>query len=182
MMRLEHEIALITGASRGIGLAIAQRLGDMGATVVGTATTGAGAERISALLQEKKLTGKGIVMDVTREEKAFIEAFAPRILGDSVEIRVVRLGGKAALGSSYVDAADLVERGYERVYVIVDADTDVDDEVRDVMFRQQNLPETLQKQGGFIPGIRPGPRTGPTGRRCRGSGPRERRGSSRRAG
>ncbi|MCB0097320.1 MAG: preprotein translocase subunit SecY, partial [Caldilineaceae bacterium] len=29
----------------------------------------------------------------------------------------------------------------------------------DVMFRQQNLPETLQKQGGFIPGIRPGPRT-----------------------
>jgi preprotein translocase subunit SecY len=29
----------------------------------------------------------------------------------------------------------------------------------DVMFRQQNLPETLQKQGGFVPGIRPGPRT-----------------------
>jgi len=29
----------------------------------------------------------------------------------------------------------------------------------DVMFRQQNLPENLQKQGGFIPGIRPGPRT-----------------------
>ncbi len=29
----------------------------------------------------------------------------------------------------------------------------------DVMFRQQNLPETLQKQGGFMPGIRPGPRT-----------------------
>lgn len=67
-MRLEHEIALITGASRGIGLAIAQRLGDMGATVVGTATTGAGAEHISVLLQEKKLTGKGIVMDVTRED------------------------------------------------------------------------------------------------------------------
>lgn len=29
----------------------------------------------------------------------------------------------------------------------------------DIMFRQQNLPDTLQKQGGFIPGIRPGPRT-----------------------
>lgn len=68
MMRLDHEVALITGASRGIGLAIAQRLGDMGATVVGTATSAAGAEHISTLLREKKLTGKGIVMDVTLED------------------------------------------------------------------------------------------------------------------
>ena len=67
-MRLDHEVALITGASRGIGLAIAQRLGDMGATVVGTATSAAGAEHISTLLREKKLTGKGIVMDVTLED------------------------------------------------------------------------------------------------------------------
>ena len=46
-MSLSNEIALVTGASRGIGKAIAAALGSRGATVVGTATSGKGAQGIS---------------------------------------------------------------------------------------------------------------------------------------
>jgi 3-oxoacyl-[acyl-carrier protein] reductase len=62
---LENEIALVTGASRGIGAAIAQALAEQGAAVVGTATTEAGAEGISRRLAESGLRGKGMVLNVT---------------------------------------------------------------------------------------------------------------------
>lgn len=64
-MFLAEKIALVTGASRGLGAAIATRLGKEGATVLGTATTQAGADAITAHLQAQGYPGKGYVLDVT---------------------------------------------------------------------------------------------------------------------
>lgn len=65
---LDQEIALVTGASRGIGKAIALALGRQGATVIGTATTDAGAQTIQSALQEKQLAGTGKILNVTDAE------------------------------------------------------------------------------------------------------------------
>jgi 3-oxoacyl-[acyl-carrier protein] reductase len=62
---LARQVALVTGATRGIGRAIAAALGRDGATVVGTATTDAGAATISAYLAEAGIAGDGIRLDVT---------------------------------------------------------------------------------------------------------------------
>ena len=64
-MVLEQEIALITGATRGIGQAIALGLGRAGATVIGTATSVIGAGKITAYLAENDIRGAGLVLDVT---------------------------------------------------------------------------------------------------------------------
>lgn len=64
-MLLEKKIALVTGASRGIGAAIAKALAEEGATVIGTATSLVGANEISQTLAP--LHGKGEVLDVTQE-------------------------------------------------------------------------------------------------------------------
>jgi 3-oxoacyl-[acyl-carrier protein] reductase len=61
---LDQEIALVTGASRGIGRAIALALGAQGATVVGTATSDKGADAISAGFAEAGIKGKGMCLDV----------------------------------------------------------------------------------------------------------------------
>ncbi len=65
---LENDIALVTGASRGIGKAIALELARRGATVVGTATSESGAAAISAYLADAGLKGRGVVLDVARTE------------------------------------------------------------------------------------------------------------------
>jgi len=65
---LTGQIALVTGASRGIGQAIAIALGKAGATVVGTATSPDGATKISEFLAAAGLQGKGIVLDVSSPE------------------------------------------------------------------------------------------------------------------
>ncbi len=61
MFSLEGKVALVTGASRGIGKAIASQLKSMGATVIGTATTEHGAEKISEYLG----AGNGLMLNVT---------------------------------------------------------------------------------------------------------------------
>ncbi|HSN18427.1 MAG TPA: 3-oxoacyl-ACP reductase FabG [Gammaproteobacteria bacterium] len=61
---LNQDIALVTGATRGIGKAIALALAKAGATVIGTATKPEGAEQISAYLKGEGVKGKGIVLDV----------------------------------------------------------------------------------------------------------------------
>ena len=63
-MSLQGQIALVTGASRGIGQAIALELGKLGATVVGTATTEKGAQAISAYLDAAGVKGAGLALNV----------------------------------------------------------------------------------------------------------------------
>lgn len=62
---LEGQIALVTGASRGIGRAIAMELAGMGATVIGTATSDAGAADIAKALAERGFGGTGLALNVT---------------------------------------------------------------------------------------------------------------------
>ncbi len=61
----DTKIALVTGASRGIGAAIATMLGQAGMTVIGTATSESGAEKISAHFAEINISGEGMVLNVT---------------------------------------------------------------------------------------------------------------------
>lgn len=66
-MLFTNEIALVTGASRGIGLAVALELGREGAVVIGTATSSDGATKIGNILKESRIIGEGMVLDVTQQ-------------------------------------------------------------------------------------------------------------------
>jgi len=92
-MMLESEIALVTGASRGIGAAIAEGLGRSGATIIGTATSQSGADAITSRFQEAGFKGKGMVLDVTNPSsvEAVVKAIgdvygAPTILVNNAGI------------------------------------------------------------------------------------------------
>lgn len=65
---LEGKVALITGATRGLGQGILLALGQMGATVIGTATSDQGAEAISRFCEQNNLKGYGIKLNVTSAE------------------------------------------------------------------------------------------------------------------
>lgn len=67
-MSLQGKVALVTGATRGIGQAIALELGRQGATVIGTATSQSGAERIAESLKSNGIEGTGLVLDVSSDE------------------------------------------------------------------------------------------------------------------
>jgi len=66
---LDGKLVLVTGASRGIGKAIALTMGGAGATVIGTATTESGADNISKVFEDNKISGKGIKLNVTDNEQ-----------------------------------------------------------------------------------------------------------------
>ena len=74
---LEGQVALVSGASRGIGKAIADTLGAQGATVVGTATTESGANAVSQRFNESGIKGQGMRLDVGDE--ASVEAVIKEI-------------------------------------------------------------------------------------------------------
>jgi len=64
-MNLEGKVALVSGASRGIGQAIALDLGRNGATVIGTATSDDGAAAISETFRDSSINGRGCRLDIT---------------------------------------------------------------------------------------------------------------------
>lgn len=67
-MNFDNKVALVTGASRGIGKAIALELASRGATVVGTATSEKGADNITSYFKEAGLNGQGCVLNVTESD------------------------------------------------------------------------------------------------------------------
>jgi len=77
---LSDQIALVTGASRGIGQAIAHALGRQGATIIGTATTEGGAQNISAALESAGLKGIGMVLNIADADS--ISACLKRVTAD----------------------------------------------------------------------------------------------------
>ena len=66
---LNEKLVLVTGASRGIGRAIALTLGNAGATVIGTATSNEGASNITKIFTENNILGKGMMLNVTDNEQ-----------------------------------------------------------------------------------------------------------------
>jgi 3-oxoacyl-[acyl-carrier protein] reductase len=77
MFNLTNKTVLVTGASRGIGQAIALTLGKAGANVVGTATSEKGAQAISDTLAEHKINGVGLMLNVAKDDQ--IEAVIAKV-------------------------------------------------------------------------------------------------------
>jgi len=90
---IDGQVALVSGASRGIGRAIAQALSLQGAIVIGTATSQSGADGISAYLREHATTGRGLVLDVSDP--------------DSVEALFSDIGGAEGLPGILVNNAGI---------------------------------------------------------------------------
>ena len=86
MKKLDGQIALVTGASRGIGAAILQKLGEAGATVIGTATTEAGANAIQQRITDAGWTGAGMMLNVVDPAQcdAIVKAIEAKFGGVSI--------------------------------------------------------------------------------------------------
>jgi len=87
MINLDGQVTLVTGASRGIGRAIAESLGKAGATVIGTATTDAGAQSISNYFTESGIAGKGMTLNVTETDS--IDALIKSVTGEYGAITIL---------------------------------------------------------------------------------------------
>ncbi|MFO1386241.1 MAG: 3-oxoacyl-ACP reductase FabG [Chitinivorax sp.] len=86
-MSLQGKVALVTGASRGIGQAIALELARQGATVLGTATSDAGAAAISQYLADAGAQGKGLMLNVT--DAAQLDAVLTQIATEFGDIHIL---------------------------------------------------------------------------------------------
>ena len=80
---LKDQVALVTGASRGIGKAIAERLGRSGAQVIGTATTEDGAARIEEFFTETGINGSGYVLDISTNDSV-------ALMGEALKAGAIR--------------------------------------------------------------------------------------------
>jgi 3-oxoacyl-[acyl-carrier protein] reductase len=91
-MSIANKIAVVSGASRGIGKAIALELGRRGAIVLGTATSEGGANQITAYLQEARMQGRGLTLDAGSDLS--VEAFSNQVQNGfgTVEILVNNAG------------------------------------------------------------------------------------------
>ena len=89
---MENKVALVTGASRGIGQAIAQKLGQHGAIVMGTATTQNGAEVIDQYLHKAGIRGMGVVLNVNDSDQINCAIEAIREKFGEIEILVNNAG------------------------------------------------------------------------------------------
>lgn len=86
-MSLQGKLALVTGASRGIGQAIALELARQGATVLGTATSEAGAAAISQYLADAGVQGKGLMLNVT--DSAQLDSVLAQIATEFGDIQIL---------------------------------------------------------------------------------------------
>lgn len=84
---LSDQVALVTGASRGIGAAIAAELGQQGATVIGTATSISGAESINASFKQAGIKGVGMALDVN--DAAQVESVLKEIAAQFGDISIL---------------------------------------------------------------------------------------------
>ena len=89
---LNGKLVLVTGASRGIGQAIALTLGEAGATVIGTATSEVGANNISKILSDKNIHGKGMILNVTDNDQILDLLKAVTVEFGSVDILINNAG------------------------------------------------------------------------------------------
>ena len=116
-MSIEGKVALVTGATRGIGKAIASELGRQGAVVVGTATSEKGAATISEYLAEAGVKGTGMVLDVASSES--VESVLKAVQADfgAIEVLVNNAGITRDnimmdLAKAYPDMKYDVHKGY----------------------------------------------------------------------
>ncbi len=89
---LDGKLVLATGASRGIGQAIALTLGEAGATVIGTATSESGANNITKILADKNIHGKGMILNVTDNDQIIELLKAVTVEFGSVDILINNAG------------------------------------------------------------------------------------------